>query len=160
MKTKHYVPIVRVVIFTSILIPGVAMGFRPFQICMFSEVNAVVTLHGKPVTGAEVVRTSNELDSKVYTEQTTTDAQGRFHFDALWKFSLSNWIPANPMISQRMNISYKGREYMAWWHSKRDYGHNDELDDNKPLNFTCELSEEPTMKHQEVAGPVDGICKW
>ena len=136
------------------------MGFRPFQICMFSEVNAVVTLQGKPVVGAKIVRTSNELDSKVYTEQTTTDDQGRFHFDALWVFSLRNFIPAEPMVAQRIIIHYQNHEYMAWWHTKRNYGHNDELDDNKPLKFSCELADEPTMKHQEVAGPVDGICKW
>ena len=160
MKIKHYVPIVRVVIFTSILIPGVAMGFRPFQICMFSEVNAVVTLHGKPVAGAKVVRTSNELDSKVYTEKTTTNDQGRFHFDALWVFSLRNWIPANPMIEQHINIYYQDKEYMGWSASKGNYGHNDELDDNKPLKLLCELSEEPIMKHQEGRGPIDGICRW
>jgi hypothetical protein len=159
MKTKHYVPIVLVVIFTSILIPGVAMGFRPFQICMFSEVNAVVTLHGKPVTGAKIVRTSNELDSKVYTEQTTTDAQGRFHFDALWVFSLRHLIPAQPMVEQHITIYHAGKEYMGWQHTKNGYGHNDELDHNKPLAFTCELGDEPTLKYQ-MMGNVEGICKW
>ena len=136
------------------------MGFRPFQICMFSEVNAMVTLHGKPVVGAEIVRTSNELDSTVYTEKTITDAQGRFHFNALWVFSLRQFIPAEPMVEQHITIYYLGKEYLGFEHSKNGYGHNDELDDNKPLNFTCELSEEPAMKHQEVAGPIDGICKW
>ena len=135
------------------------MGFRPFQICMFSEVNAVVTLHGKPVVGAEIVRTSNELDSKVYTEKTITDAQGRFHFDALWVFSLRNFIPLNPMIKQHINIYYQHQEYMGWLGFKGNYGHNDELDDNKSLIFTCELSEEPTLKYQ-TRGNIKGICKW
>ena len=136
------------------------MAFRPFQICMFSEVNAVVTLHGKLVAGAEIIRTSNQLDSKVYTEKTTTDAQGRFHFNALWVFSLSGFIPANPMVAQKMTIQYLGKETLAWKSSKGNYGHNDELDDNKPLVFTCELSDEPTMRHQRVSRPVKGICKW
>ena len=127
---------------------------------MFSEVNAMVTLHGKPVVGAEIVRTSNELDSTVYTEKTITDAQGRFHFDALWVFSLRNFIPAEPMIKQHINIYYQGQEYMGWLAVKGNYGHNDELDDDKPLRFTCELSEEPSIKYQEVAGNIKGICKW
>ena len=135
------------------------MGFRPFQICMFSEVNAVVTLHGKPVAGAEIVRTSNELDSTVYTDKTTTDAQGRFHFDARWIFSLRQLMPFQPMVKQHITIYYAGGEYMGWQHSKNGYGHNDELDHNKPLNFTCELSEEPTLKYQ-MMGNVEGICKW
>ena len=136
------------------------MGFRPFQICMFSEVNAVVTLHGKPVAGAEIVRTSNELDSTVYTEKTTTDAQGRFHFDALWVFSLRHFTPLNPMVFQRMAMHHQGHEYLGWDAVKGNYGHNDELDDNKPLKLLCELSEEPIMKHQEGRGPIDGICRW
>ncbi len=161
MKKQQVVRIALVVVtLSSLLLPGVAMGFRPFQICMFSEVNAVVTLHGKPVVGAEIVRTSNELDSKVYTEKTTTDAQGRFHFDALWVFSLRQFIPAEPMVEQHITIYYQDKEHMGFDHSKRGYGHNDELDDGKALNFTCELSEEPAMKYQEVAGPIDGICKW
>ena len=127
---------------------------------MFSEVNAVVTLHGKPVAGAEIVRTSNELDSKVYTEKTTTDAQGRFHFDALWVFSLRNFIPANPMVEQHITLYYQNQEYMGWLALKGNYGHNDELDDNKPLNFTCELSDEPTLKYQKRRRNIEGICKW
>ena len=135
------------------------MAFRPFQICMFSEVNAVVTLQGKPVAGAEIIRTSNELDSKVYTEKTTTDAQGRFHFDALWVFSLSGFIPAEPMIIQHMTLKYQGVEYMGWQHVKNGYGHNHELTGNKPLNLTCELSDEPLLKYQSM-GNIKGICKW
>ena len=160
MKSKHYVATTPIVTLTRLFKAGVVMGFRPFQICMFSEVNAVVTLHGKPVAGAEIVRTSNELDSKVYTEKTTTDAQGRFHFNALWVFSLRNFIPVEPMVEQHITIYYQNQEYMGWQTSKGNYGHNDELDDNKPLNFTCELSEEPTLKYQEVARNIEGICKW
>jgi hypothetical protein len=136
------------------------MGFRPFQICLFSEVNAVLTLQGKPVAGAEIVRTANQLDSKVYTDKTTTNAQGRFHFAARYIFSLSNFIPAEPMISQRVTIHYQGREYLGWRYSKHNYGHNGELDHDKPIKLTCELTEEPTLKYQERRGNIEGICKW
>ena len=135
------------------------MAFRPFQICMFSEINAVVTLNGKPVIGAEIVRTSNELDSKVYTEKTTTDEQGKFHFTALWVFSLRNWIPMEPMIEQHITLIYQDKEYMGWQHTKNGYGHNHELTGDKPLNFTCELSDEPSLKYQSM-GNIKGICKW
>ena len=161
MKSKHYVAITPIVTLTRLLKVGIVMGFRPFQICMFSEVNAVVTLHGKPVAGAEIVRTSNELDSKVYTDKTTTDAQGRFHFNALWVFSLRHFMPLlHPMVEQHITIYYQGKAHMGFDHSKNGYGHNEELDDDKPLNFTCELSDEPSIKYQEVAGNIKGICKW
>ena len=160
MKSNLYVAITPIVTLTRLFIAGVVMGFRPFQICMFSEINAVVTLNGKPVIGAEIVRTSNELDSKVYTEKTTTDEQGKFHFAALRVFSLRNWIPMEPMIYQHMDILCQGREHLGWVGMKRNYAHNDELDDNKPLKLSCELSEEPNMKHQEGRGPIDGICRW
>ena len=65
-----------------------------------------------------------------------------------------------PMIYQHMAILYQGREHLGWVGMKRNYGHNDELDDNKPLIFTCELSEEPALKYQEVGGNKEGICKW
>ena len=160
MKKQQYVLIALVVVtLSSLLLPGVAMAFRPFQICMFSEINAVVTLNGKPVIGAEIVRTSNELDSKVYTEKTTTDEQGKFHFAALWVFSLRNWIPMEPMIEQHITITNQGIEHQGWFGVKNNYGLNDELDDNKPLNLTCELSDEPSLKYQS-RGNIKGICKW
>lgn len=160
MKNKSYALLLFVAILATATIPGIAMGFRPFQICLFSEVNAVVTLKGKPIAGAEIVRTANQLDGKIYTDKTTTDENGKFHFDARYVFSLSNFIPTEPMIKQRMTILYQGEEYLGWQGTKRNYGHNDEIDDKKPLLLTCELSEDPTMKYQEVAGPVKGICKW
>lgn len=152
--------IIFVVILAGIIIPGVAMGFRPFQICLFSEVNAMVTLNGKPVAGAEVVRTANELDSKVYTEKAITDENGHFHFDALYVFSLRKFIPTQPMVEQHMTISYLGKDYMGWQHTKNGYGHNQEIDDDKPLNLKCELSDDPSLKYQEVAGNIKGICYW
>jgi hypothetical protein len=160
MKKKSYALFILIGTLFVITIPGVTMGFRPFQICLFSEVNAVLTLQGKPVAGAEIVRTANQLNSKVYTDKTTTDAQGRFHFAARYIFSLSNFIPAEPVIVQRMTIHYQGEKYLGWEGVRSNYGKNNELDGDKPIKLTCELTEEPTLKYQERRGNIEGICKW
>jgi len=139
------------------------MGFFDFtKVCLYSEVSGVVTLNGKPVAGAEIVRTATWRDNP-YTDTTTTDAQGKFHLDPIFAHSILRKyvLPIEPYISQMMAIHYQGKEHLAWKVSKRGYELNDEFTDNKHHPLTCELSEEPTMKDDPLLFlPVKTICKW
>jgi hypothetical protein len=121
-----------------------AMGFLDFmRIYIFSEVDGVVLLEGKPVKGATVVRTADYKD-KLYTDTVITDEQGRFHFDDIYIYSMRL---SNTSIRQKIVIQYDGSEYLAWELLKRHENHYGELTDPekpdapvKKLNLRCELT--------------------
>ena len=139
------------------------MGFFDFaKACLYSEVSGVVTLHGKPVAGAEIIRKAWWPDEKLHTDTTTTDAQGAFHFAPMFAFSLlRQYMPIEPYVRQQMFIRYQDKEHLAWKVSKHGYELNDEFTDNKHHPLTCELSEEATMKDDPLLFlPVKTICKW
>lgn len=132
------------------------MGMFDFlQVCLFSEVNGVVTLEGKPVAGAELVRTAI-LNDKTYKDTATTDSEGRYHFDARFTRSINSILPSEPFIYQKMIIHHQGKEIRAWEVDKRNYDIDGEI--KRPLNFTCELTDQDEKKW---FGPraVLGICK-
>lgn len=137
------------------------MGLFDFmKICLFSEVKGVVTLEGKPVAGAEIVRTA-EINDKVHTDKTVTDESGKFHFEAMYTHSMNKIIfIIEPVIPQTMTIIHNDEEYLGWRTSKRDYHENAELDDGKKIRLTCEIADEPSIKDQRVKRPVRGICKF
>ncbi len=134
------------------------MGLFDFmKVCLFSEVGGVVTLAGKPVAGVEIVRTA-KFDDKDFTDKTTTDVQGKFHFDPIFSTSLLKW---DPSIFQTIVMNYQGKEYRGWRLMRTNYEVNGEVDGNKPLtNLICDLSSKETHKDQEIRSPITGICKW
>jgi len=135
------------------------MGLFDFmKVCLFSEVNGVVTLEGKPVAGAEIVRTA-EINDKPYTDKTVTDENGRFHFDAMYTHSVNKILPMEPYMPQKILIKYKEEEYTAWRTSKRDYYENAEMEDDKNIALKCELTDEPTINDQKLRSNIIGICK-
>ena len=139
------------------------MGFFGFaKVCLYSEVSGVVTLHGKPVAGAEIIRKVWWPDEKLHTDNTTTDAQGQFHFAPMFAFSLlRQYMPIEPVIEQTMFIRFQGKEYPAWSGAKHGYDLNDEFNHRKLPPITCELNLEPAMKDDpSLFMPVKTICKW
>lgn len=150
-----------VVFFSMLLFAAgteVSMGMFDFlNVCLFSEVNGAITLDGKPVAGAEVVRTAI-LNDKTYTDTVTTDAQGRYHFDARFTKSMNSILPVEPFIPQLVTIRFNNQEYPGWKMNKRNYDVNGEID--QPLNLSCELSEQPDVKEQKIGPNVFGLCKW
>ena len=88
-----------------------AMGFLDFmRIYIFSEVDGVVLLEGKPVSGATVIRTADYKD-KLYSDTVITNDQGRFHFDDIYIYSMRLF---GTYIWQKITIQYDGKEYLAW----------------------------------------------
>ena len=140
------------------------MGFFDFaKVCLYSEVSGVVTLHGKPVAGAEIIRKAWWPDEKLHTDNTTTDAQGAFHFAPMFAFSLlRKYMPIEPYVRQQMFIRYQGKEHTGWDGSKHGYELNDEFWDRKHHPLTCELNKEPLVKGEKfgLVTPVETICKW
>ena len=142
------------------------MGFFNFaKVCLYSEVSGVVTLHGKPVAGAEIIRKAWWPDEKLHTDNTTTDAQGAFHFAPMFAFSLlRQYIPMETVIEQTMFIRFQGKEYPAWSGAKRDFDLKNEFEDGKPRTLICELTEKPAIKGEKfglrTAHSIETICKW
>jgi len=140
-----------------ILILGASvMGLFDFmKVCLFSEVNGVVLIEGKPVAGAEVVRTSKMNDS-IYTDKTVTDKQGRYHFDARYARSVDKILPVQPMVEQNMTITYENKAHLGWETTKMNFKENGEL--NKIINVSCDLSSQPEIRTGPRYNPIKGIC--
>jgi len=103
-----------------------AMGFLDFmRIYIFSEVDGVVLMEGKPVSGARVVQTADFKD-KIHTHTAITDDQGRFHFDDIYTYSMRL---SETAILQKIVIQHKDKEYLAWQLMKRNDSRYGELND-------------------------------
>ena len=121
------------------------MGLFDFvKICLFSEVNGIVTLNGKPVAGVEVIRTSQMGHDNIYTDKTVTDEQGRYRFAARFTHSVRKIAPVEPVITQKIAFFHQDREYLGWEAVKDGYELNTEL--GQPINLACELGQEPKIK--------------
>ena len=145
-----------------------AMGFLDFmRIYLFSEVDGVVLLQGKPVSGATVVRMTEYRD-KMYNHTVLTDAQGRFHFDDIYVYSMRL---GNTSIGQHIIIHYAGKEYIAWRTIKHYDNRYGELTDPevpdapiKKLNLRCELTGDENSRQiiEFVLGnnSIYGLARW
>jgi hypothetical protein len=129
---------------TLLIIPiaGVTMSMFGAK-CMFSAVTGVVTQGGKPVAGAEVVRSYQwQGPDKTDKETAQTGADGRFSFDVATASSGWSLFPHNPSILQEIHIRYQGKDYEAYMLRKNDYEVNSELGGRK-LDLVCDLGGEP-----------------
>jgi hypothetical protein len=121
---------------------------------MFSEAIGKVTLNGVPIKGAQIERYYQwAWNDKEGIDNTITDNNGGFRLSLIENNSgISGLIPHEPLISQKITITYNGKEYIAWQYVKRNYDKNGELK-GKPISLNCELSKEP-----EHNGIYYGIC--
>ena len=144
------------------------MGFLDFmRIYIFSEVDGVVTLEGKPVPGARVVRTADYKDV-VHTDTVMTDEQGRFHFDDLYTYSVRL---SETAIWQKIIIHYQDKEFLAWELLKTHENHYGELNDPetpkapiKKLDLRCELTVDQNSKQvidfELGKKTIYGLARW
>ena len=146
-----------------------AMGLLDFfTIHVFSDVTGVVTLNGEPVEGAEVVRSADHTNDKVYMDSAITDKNGKFSFNNISTFSLRP-IMLPTVIFQKIVIKHNGMEYLAWETTKRNNHNNGELNDagtKEPikLNLSCELTDDEdkyeVIKFDIRKRRVTGLCSW
>ena len=132
-----------------------AMGIKQ---CLFSEMTGVVSFEGKPAAGVKLVRLV-ELNKELYDE-TVTDAQGNFHFPAIYQSSiLRKILPMEFVVLQDITAHFKGKEYEVWHSVKRSPEVNTESK-GKPLVVECDLSQA-----EAEAITIDGVtifsrCNW
>lgn len=107
---------------------------------LFSAVSGTVYLNGAAVAEARIERKyywrwSNERAS----DETTTDAQGRFSLKQIEASSMSAWLPHEPYVEQSILVHYRGQQYEVWGYDKRNYSTNGELD-GKAIKLRIELT--------------------
>ena len=134
-----------------------SMGFLG-KLCMFSSVEGIVLQNGEPVAEAVVTREYEWQDTKK-SDQTVTDASGKFSFKPRFEYSLlSVIIPHNPVVLQDITIGVNGDSFEAWSFQKGNYKLDGELQ-GKKLKMTCELSSEPDLHELSALIRYYGLCK-
>jgi hypothetical protein len=123
---------------------------------LFSAVSGAITYQGKPVTATKVIR-KYDLN-KVIAEHTITNDNGEFHFNAIRRHSISQLLPIEFVVGQKIVVFHEGEEIEIWSNSKRSTAKNSELG-GQPLNLTCELSDSDCL-HKEFGGILVTKCKW
>lgn len=149
--------IILFIVAISISSVGGAMSvFSMGKICAFSEIRAVVTKNGEPVSGLKIIR---EIEwKKTQTEETTTNEKGEFHFPALYVKSMSKFLPSEIVIPQALIVEIDGKESEIWINTKRDAEENSELG-GEPLSLTCELTESRQI-YNDFGSLLSTNCKW
>lgn len=126
------------------------------RLVLFSEVQGTVLKGGKPVQGAQLTQETVWSDNKndVPPKSVRTDSDGRFLFPAVERDAgATRVVPHQPVILQKILISYDGQEYTAWRHTKNSYEANSEME-GRPLKLECELT-----RSADFEGTHYGICK-
>lgn len=158
---------VLIIVFPILILLVVLIVFKgnadenAYQVCLFSAVSGTVTLHGKPLSHIKITRNANYWNKDNHTDETVTDAEGRFHFEPMMVHSRHISRSLNPIIFETLIIHYQGKEYVGWDTTRYDIQPNTELGDNKPIpKLGCELTSKATIKDNESGHPVSGICAW
>lgn len=126
------------------------------KVCLFSKMSGVITLGGQPVNNARLVRTVNL--NKDIVDETTTDENGNFEFEAQFTRTITKFLPQEFVASQQIVVEYKGKEYEMWNGVKRKPEENVESR-GKSLVVKCELnSEEKTITVNN--SPIFSLCTW
>jgi len=126
------------------------------KVCLFSKMSGVIKLNGKPAANARLVRTVNH--NKDITDETTSDENGYFEFDAKFTHSLTSMLPQEFAASQKINVHYDGKTYEMWSGVKRVPEENSESR-GKPLVVECELSSEEKLIKVNRS-PIFSLCTW
>ncbi len=131
-----------------------AMGWNKI---LFSNVRGVVLIRGTPVKDALVTRWFEfGFTEESKTDTATTNSKGEFAFPQISRRSLlASIAPARPDVPQKISITHGGKEYLAWFFTKKNYDANGELH-GKPIDLVCELTNERIYDEKT---DVDGICR-
>lgn len=137
-------------LFLIVVVMAVSTGaygmFDFMKVYLFSAMKGVVTLEGKPIAGAEIVRTA-QYNDKTFADTTATDANGQFVIGPMQTSSINKIVMfAEAVIDQKILIHYQDRTYTAWRTVKRDYDKDTELGDGTSIELSCELTRKETKK--------------
>lgn len=155
---KKYV-LILVVIFSLFFVAfGVfAMSLGDIgKVCLFSAISGKITLDGKPVANAKLVRTGDRDGPRV--DGAVTDVNGYFEFAAMHERTITKLLPQEFVASQKIIVHYEGNEYEMWSAVKRKQEENSESRGN-PLVVTCELNSAQNLIMID-GSPIHSLCVW
>lgn len=134
-----------------------AMGLSDVgKVCLFSKMEGVIKLDGKPVSNARLVRTVRWSKEKV--DETVTDENGNFKFEAKFERTIAKFLPMEFVAKQQIDVFYNGKEYGMWSGVKREPEENIESR-GKHLVVECELNSDDSLIEVN-GGPIFSLCKW
>lgn len=116
--------------------------FDGAKTCVFSEVNARLTLNGEPLANARVVRQWEWNDRK--RDEAMSDENGIVSLPAMYESSISRLLPTELVIGQQLSVEVNGEEKVFWTNSKREPEENAEYG-GKAFRLSCELSDEEAL---------------
>jgi hypothetical protein len=126
------------------------------RVCLFSAMAGTITLDGKPVANARLVRTGDRDGPKV--DETVTDEKGYFEFPPMYERTITKFLPQEFVASQKVIVHYQGQEYEMWSAVKRQPQENIESR-GKPLVVKCELNSEQNLIMVN-GSPIHSLCFW
>lgn len=137
---KFVIGIVLLFIFSQ---GSVAMSiFDIGKVCVFSSVKGRLSLDGEPLKNVRVTREWNWHNKK--SDETVTDESGDFSFPSVHERSISQYLPAEIAITQKLSVRVNGEEVEFWINAKDDGKENSEYGGD-PIDLTCELSNEKVL---------------
>ncbi len=126
------------------------------KVCLFSAISGTITLDGKPVAHARLVRTGDRDGPSV--DEAVTDENGYFEFPAMFERTITKFLPQEFVASQEIIVHYKDKKYEMWSAVKRKQEENVESR-GKPLVVACELNAEQTLIMVNDS-PIHSLCSW
>lgn len=126
------------------------------KVCLFSEITGVITLDGKPIANAKLVRKVNH--SRDVIDETSTDQNGQFKLPAVFERTVTRLLPMEFVVRQSIYVKHEGKEYLLWEGVKREVEENSESRGH-PLIVKCELNQERLFK-QVNGNPIISLCTW
>lgn len=116
--------------------------FDGAKTCVFSAVNARLTLNGVPLANAKVIRQWDWNERK--RDQAMTDENGNVSLPAMYESSITRLLPTELVIGQQLSIEVDGEERVFWTNSKREPEENAEYGGHA-VRLSCELSDEEAL---------------
>ena len=124
---------------------------------LFSSVEGIVTLNGKPQQGLRIIRQYKDGDSQLVEDSAVTDESGRFQFAEGTRFDAICYA-AEPYIDQKILIVEDTKQYTAWSFVKRNYDDQGEIE--RLLSLNCELTAAEQRRKASILSDVIGICTF
>lgn len=99
-------------VFSQQVMADMFSWFKKTEVELSPEVNGTVTLHGKPIAGAKVLRYLTYSEKK-FNDSTTTDEQGRFQFPAKTvKLRVSSMF--DTAVTQNIVVEHANKRTEIW----------------------------------------------
>lgn len=154
MRARYLVPVVLLAAISHHPAVEAFMFFKENIYC--SPVKGRIVLDGKPIGGLVVKRrvTSDGLKNGDFQDQTTSNANGEFSFDAVRNRTLltPGLFSANPSVGQTIKAIYQNREVIIWMYSKSDLSLGSEIKGSETHNTQTLLLECDLAKLEESPG--------